>query len=53
MHVARSYFFQHQLREALRSKTLQTANKRLDLRGISERTVDRFTLTKILRRLNN
>ena len=44
-------FFQHQIREARAS--LKAADKRLDLRGIGSRSVDRHTLNRILRRFND
>lgn len=46
-------FLQHQIREELREANLKIANKRQDLRGVGERVVDRFTLKKILRQLND
>ena len=46
-------FFQHEIRDALRSTNLAAANKRLDLKGIAATPVDRFTLDKTLRKFND
>lgn len=45
-------FFQHQVRQALREKSLSIANKRLDLRGIRN-LVDRCTPDRTLKKMPN
>ena len=45
-------YFQHQIREAMRSANLSVANKRQDLKGVGNRIVDRHTIRGVLRQRN-
>jgi hypothetical protein len=45
-------YFQHQIREAMRSANLSIANKRQDLKGVGNRIVDRHIIRAVLRQCN-